>query len=205
VQDFLSPWEQQLADQINEMNIPVHVEVAPAPLLQLQLGESMLLPEGGGQLSAQAADLLAPGRSSWRQFVEKLDEPGDSKGLQELLDWFGSAGAAGPATAVGGGGGVTVLRDGSSKGALPCCSCCPRLLLLPLDAVAVALSCVWLLSRLLLPPLPAHHVPAGWLLTRLASLPAVCPCRPCPACCCRDARLWRPPADSLPQQEQRER
>jgi hypothetical protein len=135
VQDFLSPWEQQLADQINEMNIPVHVEVAPAPLLQL--GESLLLPEGGGQLSAQAADLLAPGRSSWRQFVEKLDEPGDSKGLQELLDWFGSAGAAGPATAVGGGGGgVTVLRDGGSKGAHPCCSCCPQLLLLPLHAVA---------------------------------------------------------------------
>ena len=27
LQDFLSPWEQQLVDQINAMNVPVHVEV----------------------------------------------------------------------------------------------------------------------------------------------------------------------------------
>ena len=26
-QDYLSPWEQQLAEQINAMNLPVHVEV----------------------------------------------------------------------------------------------------------------------------------------------------------------------------------
>jgi hypothetical protein len=27
LQDFLSPWEQQLAEQINALNLPVHVEV----------------------------------------------------------------------------------------------------------------------------------------------------------------------------------
>lgn len=32
MQDFLTPWEQQLADEINAMNLPVHVEVAPVPL-----------------------------------------------------------------------------------------------------------------------------------------------------------------------------
>jgi hypothetical protein len=30
--DFLTPWEQQLAGEINSLNLPVHVELAPAPL-----------------------------------------------------------------------------------------------------------------------------------------------------------------------------
>lgn len=36
MQDYLSPWEQQLAEQINAMNLPVHVEVRFRWLLLLR-------------------------------------------------------------------------------------------------------------------------------------------------------------------------
>ncbi|KAL4431384.1 hypothetical protein ABPG75_006640 [Micractinium tetrahymenae] len=94
--DFLTPWEQQLADEINAMNLPVHVEVAPVPLPP----DASLLPDS---MLPGGVELLQLGeRKSWKQYVEMLDEPGDSRGLQELLDWFGSGNItlppSGPAT-----------------------------------------------------------------------------------------------------------
>ncbi|KAL4853702.1 Transcription factor MYB124 [Chlorella vulgaris] len=86
VKEFLSPTELTLADQINSMNLPVHVAVADAPLLP---GPSGALPSV--QEAAPVQDAPIANRTSWRQYVEKLDEPGDSKGLQELLDWFSGA------------------------------------------------------------------------------------------------------------------
>ncbi|KAL4422203.1 hypothetical protein ABPG77_006444 [Micractinium sp. CCAP 211/92] len=118
--DFLTPWEQQLADEINAMNLPVHVEVAPVPLPP----DASLLPDS---MLPGGVELLGE-RKSWKQYVEKLDEPGDSRGLQELLDWFGSGNSTlppnGPDTAqpeagapLGGRRVTRSLSKGSSGGA----------------------------------------------------------------------------------------
>ncbi|PSC74519.1 Myb-related B isoform A [Micractinium conductrix] len=86
--DFLTPWEQQLADEINAMKLPVHVEVATQPLPP---DVSLLPPDS---LPLLPPDVLTAGRDSWKQYANKVDEPGDSRGLQELLGWFGSSGIA---------------------------------------------------------------------------------------------------------------
>ncbi|GAB4816471.1 hypothetical protein N2152v2_003517 [Parachlorella kessleri] len=76
--EFLNPWEMTLVQQINQAQAPVHIEVQERPTAT-----------AGPDVTAE----LVTKRSSWRQFVDSLDEPANQ--MSDILAWFNNASAGG--------------------------------------------------------------------------------------------------------------